>query len=269
MDGQPVKPIDVLQATDRSNCGECGLPTCMAFAVQVAQGKRAAGDCPRIAPEVAARIDDRRQTASDPAAEAAAALAPLKSRIAALDFAASAERLGGELRDDRLVVRMLGRAFALDRDGELHAMCHINPWVHFPLLAYALECRGAAPSGAWVGFGELPGAQSWARFFDWRCERELQKLAEADFDLLCGILSLFCQGLAPERIEADRAYLLAPLPRVPLLFTCWAPAADFPPRVRLLFDRGATENLGVEALFRLSSGLVEMFKRIAIDHGGG
>ncbi len=268
MSRQQVKPIDVLQATDRSNCGECGLATCMAFAVQVAQGKRAAGDCPRIAPAVAARIDDRRQAAGDPAAEAAVALAPLKSRIRGLDFAARAERLGGALRDDRLVVRMLGREFALDRDGELHAMCHINPWVHFPLLAYALECRGTAPTGEWLAFGELPGALSWARFFDWRCERELQKLAEADFELLSDILSLFAIAPPPAAVEADRAYRLLPLPRVPLLFTCWAPTADFPPQVRLLFDGSAPDNLGVEALFRLSSGLVEMFKRIAIDHGG-
>lgn len=268
MGRQELKPIDVLQATDRSNCGECGLPTCMAFAVQVAQGKRDAGDCPRIAPDVAARIDDRRQTAADPAAEAAAALAPLKSCIGGIDFAAGAQRLGGELHEDRLVVRMLGRAFALDRDGELHAMCHINPWVHFPLLAYALECRGTAPAGEWLAFGELPGALSWARFFDWRCERELQKLAEADFDLLCDILSLFAAAPPPAGVEADRAYRLLPLPRVPLLFTCWAPTADFAPRARLLFDRSAPDNLGVEALFRLSSGLVEMFKRIAVDHGG-
>ena len=32
----------------RTNCGDCGFPTCMAFAVLVAQGVRGPGDCPYI-----------------------------------------------------------------------------------------------------------------------------------------------------------------------------------------------------------------------------
>ncbi len=40
--------IEILKRLPRSNCRECGQPTCMVFATQVAEGAKGAEDCPAL-----------------------------------------------------------------------------------------------------------------------------------------------------------------------------------------------------------------------------
>lgn len=42
------KMIEILKLLPKTNCGECGLPTCMVFATLVAQGVKDAGNCPPL-----------------------------------------------------------------------------------------------------------------------------------------------------------------------------------------------------------------------------
>jgi len=37
--------LEILKNLPRTNCGDCGQPTCMAFAVQLAEGARGVEDC--------------------------------------------------------------------------------------------------------------------------------------------------------------------------------------------------------------------------------
>ena len=41
-----VKPLDIFKLLPKTNCGECGNPTCMAFAAALANGKASTDDCP-------------------------------------------------------------------------------------------------------------------------------------------------------------------------------------------------------------------------------
>ncbi|MFO7760460.1 MAG: (Fe-S)-binding protein [Desulfobia sp.] len=43
--------FEILKLLPKTNCKKCGLPTCMVFAAQAADGGRSAGDCPDIEPE--------------------------------------------------------------------------------------------------------------------------------------------------------------------------------------------------------------------------
>ena len=43
-----ISPIDVYKLLPRTNCGECGVPNCMAFATRVVNGEAVAGECPPI-----------------------------------------------------------------------------------------------------------------------------------------------------------------------------------------------------------------------------
>ena len=40
--------LDILKRLPLTNCGDCGLPSCMAFAAQLAQGNRQSTDCPPL-----------------------------------------------------------------------------------------------------------------------------------------------------------------------------------------------------------------------------
>jgi ArsR family metal-binding transcriptional regulator len=42
--------LDILKLLPKDNCQECGLPTCLVFAVQVSQGVRLYNDCPKLNP---------------------------------------------------------------------------------------------------------------------------------------------------------------------------------------------------------------------------
>lgn len=46
----PSKPriLDVLRRLPQSNCGQCGLPTCMVFATQVSEGLKSPTACPSL-----------------------------------------------------------------------------------------------------------------------------------------------------------------------------------------------------------------------------
>jgi ArsR family metal-binding transcriptional regulator len=42
----PPRVLDTLRQLPRTNCADCGVATCLAFAVQVAEGGRTVEDCP-------------------------------------------------------------------------------------------------------------------------------------------------------------------------------------------------------------------------------
>jgi|BarGraNGADG00312_1021997.scaffolds.fasta_scaffold02527_4 ArsR family metal-binding transcriptional regulator len=44
----PPKLLDILKLLPRTNCKECGYPSCMAFAAQIVEGERCSEDCPPL-----------------------------------------------------------------------------------------------------------------------------------------------------------------------------------------------------------------------------
>ena len=50
------KVFEILKCLPRTNCRECGQPTCMVFAVRVAEGVKGPEDCPRLSEGNAGRL---------------------------------------------------------------------------------------------------------------------------------------------------------------------------------------------------------------------
>ena len=49
--------LELLKLLPGTNCRECGVPTCMAFATRLSEGKAAVEECPRLAgPENAGQL---------------------------------------------------------------------------------------------------------------------------------------------------------------------------------------------------------------------
>lgn len=48
--------VQIYQLLEKSNCGECGVPTCLAFAMKVAQKQASLDDCPRCSDEAKAAL---------------------------------------------------------------------------------------------------------------------------------------------------------------------------------------------------------------------
>jgi hypothetical protein len=239
----------------------------MAFAALVFQGQRGIGDCPHLDPETIRALGGRLPAEAPATWTGEEALAKLRARFRGVDLAPRAGRLGGWMQGDRLVIHCLGKVFAIDPEGGLHSDCHQNPWLHVPLLSYALDGAGATPAGDWVRFSELAHAKAWVRFFAHRCEEPLFELAVEDADLLLDVLDLFATGRQIEGFSSDHTFVLHPLPKVPVLFGYQRPEDDIPAGFSVFFDRTAEDNVDPESLFRLGSGLAQMFRRIAGRHG--
>ncbi len=48
--------LDIFKLLPKTNCGDCGVPTCMAFAMKLAQKKAELGDCPHASEEAKATL---------------------------------------------------------------------------------------------------------------------------------------------------------------------------------------------------------------------
>jgi len=53
-----LKGLDIFKITPKTNCKECGSPTCMAFSMKVAQGALPLEKCPYITDEVKAQLSE-------------------------------------------------------------------------------------------------------------------------------------------------------------------------------------------------------------------
>jgi ArsR family metal-binding transcriptional regulator len=43
-----IQILEILKLLPRTNCRQCGEPTCMVFAVRMAEGVKGTGDCPSL-----------------------------------------------------------------------------------------------------------------------------------------------------------------------------------------------------------------------------
>ena len=53
-----LKGLDIFKLTPKTNCKECGNPTCMAFAMKVAQGSVTIDKCPHMSAEAIAKLSE-------------------------------------------------------------------------------------------------------------------------------------------------------------------------------------------------------------------
>lgn len=53
-----LKGLDIFKLTPKTNCKECGNPTCMAFSMKVAQGAVGIDACPHMSPEAIAQLSE-------------------------------------------------------------------------------------------------------------------------------------------------------------------------------------------------------------------
>ncbi len=262
-------PMELFILLEKTNCRKCNEPTCLAFAAAVFQGKKAPSDCPSLDPETAARFqeDQHSNCANAPETDRQRALLHLKSRIREIDLASAANRLQEPFDNRKLTLKVLGKDVSVDPEGNLSSDIHLHAWLAVPLLNYILEGKGTAPSGQWVPFRELKGGRDWAPLFAQRCEKPLKKIADTYTDLFADMLDIFAGKEAAAFRDSDIAILLLPLPKLPMLICYWRPEEGIESELNLFFDSSATDNLAVESIYTLGTGLVLMFEKLSLRHG--
>jgi len=54
----PLTGIEIFKLLPKTNCGECGVPTCLAFAMNLASGKAELSACPYVSEEAKAKLEE-------------------------------------------------------------------------------------------------------------------------------------------------------------------------------------------------------------------
>ena len=242
-------PVDILKLLEKSNCRECGQPTCLAFASAVMRGDKELADCPRLDPAEAARHTVQRPGGGrnqDQLLEEA--LDAMKQKIAALDLEEAAQRLGAAMDGGSLCIHMLGKRVCVAPDGVIHTDIHVNRWVALPLYQWIIEGRNEPPAEQWIPYRELPGGKD--------------RVADSDPDLFDDMITIFAGNRVAPHYGSDISVVLHPLPCLPMLFCYWKPG-EMPSDLNIFFDAGAERNIDIESIFTLSTGMAVMFENFA------
>lgn len=191
----------------------------------------------------------------------------LQKQISEIDLGSAAERTGGRYVSGKLIIKVLGKDFRVDSEGQLSSDIHINPWVAGPVLNYVLKGQGISPTGKWVPLRKLENGKEWHRFFVKCCEEPLKKVADNYTEFFEDLVIIFNGKQAQKHYQSDVSIVLYPLPKVPLLLCYWKAEDGLPSTLNLFFDVNIEKNIQLESVYAIGAGLAAMFQKLALRHG--
>lgn len=260
-------PLDIYKILPKTNCRQCQVLTCLAFASAVIKGQKSLAHCPHLEKKIIDQFEGKIQQHTNLEQQQEQALAQLKKGIATVDFSSSAKKLGAEFAGGKLTVKCLSKNYTVDSEGNITSDCHIISWVTIPLLNYIISSGGRNLSGKWVPFRELKNGNRLNPLFEQRSEKPLKKIADSHIDLFENIIYILGGKPVADNPSADMSFILYPLPKVPILICYSKPEDNYESKLNLFFDTTAEDNLNIESIYMLVAGLVMMFEKITLRHG--
>lgn len=123
------------------------------------------------------------------------------------------------------------------------------------VLAYYFHTSdGAALTGQWVSFADLPDGRMYSRAFQGYSGDELVKAYGRDID----DFKLACDNVGGVFTPiGDAGYIFYALPRLPLLVNYWCGDEDFPSACQILFDNSVSHYLPTDVCAILGSMLAQ------------
>ena len=260
--------MEVFTLLPKTNCHKCHKPTCLAFAAAVFQGQMSLSECPFIDEEtLKANGDKNEKDPSKAELDYLQALAELKENIKQTDLKERAKVLGCKYSNDKLTLKIMGKDFSVDTNGEVSTLLHVNHWLTIPVFMYILSGQGLPLTHTWVPFRELETSKDWARFFEHQCVNLLKKIADSNPSFFEDIIELFNAKQVEDHYDADISLIIAPLPLLPILICYNNPEDGLESDLNLFFDSTADKNLPADKIYTLITGLARMLEKLAETHG--
>lgn len=268
----PLSVIDLYRdVLPKTNCGECGFATCMAFASMVVGEQHPLSGCPYIAPDLLKRCEielqqqyaDKKWTKRDLAADA---LQWARSRAASMEISDLPERIGGILIDcdgkPALRLPYFTDEIVITKDDILRSEgSALTRWEQVFVYNHMAQGGRAAPTGVWKSFAQFPNTVSKVKSMESQVEVPLVKRFAGRNDALAKAAGkLGGEDRSAEFDSADLAVVFRPLPRVPILLMAWdaSPEDGFDAEIKLLFDETVVLHLDLESIVFLSERLCEL-----------
>ena len=255
-----MTPHEFLKYTPATNCGECGYPACLAFAVAVTKGGVSPDLCPHLQGDLPADLAPAKKDAGLDAVDRGqderdmALVAHLKSKVRDLDFKALARRLGAgwsPAQPDVLEFPYLGRPAVLGRDHvALAGEELVDPRDQILLYNYVAFGGGRVPDGTWVGMESLPNSISKIRTLATYCELRLARRFSGRANALSELAVQVGGMPGPADQSGDVGVIISVMPHVPLYLLFWdeEPEDGFEAKVKVLFDHNVMDFLDLESL---------------------
>ncbi|MDM8536854.1 DUF3786 domain-containing protein [Desulfobacterales bacterium HSG17] len=259
--------MEVFKLLDKSNCRKCNEQTCLAFASRVFLGSKSLDQCPVLSREIVDQFKGEQKQKNRVQANQEIMLAELQDKIQSCDLKAAAKRTGGIFSRGKLSVRVLGKPFSIDLNGNMFSDIHINFWIAAPVLNYVLYCRGVPLTGQWIPLRELKGGQEKNGLFVQRSIKSFKQIADRYPNLFEDLIFLFNGKRIENHYESDISLVIYPLPRLPMLICYWQPDEEMGSELNLFFDSSADMNASLDIVYGIASGIVNMFEKISMKHG--
>ena len=263
-----ITVMEVLKNLPRTNCGDCGQPTCLAFATQVIKEGEDLNKCPHLTAtqaEIRHAVRTQQEAGVGRRRESLAiSLEVLQEKVAPLDFAAVAPGLGATYGEEagRPYLSLAYFGFCLQvfkNELRYPSAALADPWDAILLYNY-IASQGHEPvKGQWIAYNSLPNSVSKAKTLV-RLEQKLaDHFAGKAAQLKERVKQLGGEMVAVGGEDADLQAAFLPLPRVPLLLLFWDAEAEegFAPQARLLFDASVPAYLDLESMLFLVEHLME------------
>jgi len=255
----------------KTNCRDCGFPTCLAFASMVVSEQHPLKNCPHIAPDILAQCE---QELAEQYAEgkwlkrdlAGEALKWAKERAASMDVVDLPARIGGELIDleGKTALRLPyfnGSLFIAETDVTRSDDTPMTRYEQVFVLNHLAQGGSALPSGHWKGFVEFPNTVSKVVSMKSQVEDPLREVFSGKSDeLLAKSLELGAVKLERQQHDAEVAVVFQVFPMVPVALLFWdaKEGEDFQAEVKLMFDETVTEHLDLESIVFMSERLRQL-----------
>lgn len=250
-----MTPYEIVKRTPKTNCGQCGYPTCLAFSAAVAKSGESFDKCPHLDTTGLSVAQKQGPALEELSGQRDLALVEhLKDKISALDFAIIAAPLGATLcgeDNQTLSFQFLAQKVLLSRQGILlDGGTPDDPRDQILIYNYIHSQGGADPALDWIGLETLPNSISKVRTLATYCEN---RLAELFTHLPAETISSACNrlgGVAHPAPSATLGCIIPVLPKIPQYLVYWEeePEDGFPAKVKILFDRQVMDFLDLESL---------------------
>ena len=178
-----ITVMEVLKNLPRTNCGDCGQATCLAFATHVIKEGEDLNKCPHLTGAGAAMgqaVKAQQEAGVGRRRESLAiSLEVLQEKVAPLDFAALAEGLGATYGEEAgrpyLTLAYFGHPLQVFKDELRYPPgAHADPWDAILLYNYIASQSREPVAGRWIAYNSLPNSVSKAKTLT----RLEQKLAD-------------------------------------------------------------------------------------------
>ncbi len=262
-----LNPLEIVKRLPRTNCGDCGYPSCLAFAMALLSGATTPAKCPHGDPQALNELVPEKPLPEEDYAWRI--LEEVKEKAKALNWDELPSRTGGRLSQDGLRLPFLDGEVIISADKALRLDgLELDPRDQILLYNYLLMAKAQDPLEVFVGLESFPHSiskvQTLRRYAEERCAEAFSGRLKALKQALSRLRVSF-----PKDCPADLCAVVWVLPKLPLRLHFFEaePEEGLSAEVKILYPQNALSFLDIESLVFCAERLVERLLEIADGEG--